>query len=82
MKKMKISIALFSCFIICLLLGVQLTAKSADQKVHVIPIEDTVEKGLSKFIERSFEARQSRNGRSTSFSTSIHQVVQSMRRLK
>lgn len=32
-----------------------MTAKSADQKVHVIPIEDTVEKGLSKFIERSFE---------------------------
>lgn len=55
MKKIKISIALFSCFIICLLLGVRLTAKSADQKVHVIPIEDTVEKGLSKFIERSFE---------------------------
>ncbi|KIL15471.1 hypothetical protein B4129_2376 [Bacillus safensis] len=32
-----------------------MTAKSVDQKVHVIPIEDTVEKGLSKFIERSFE---------------------------
>ncbi|MBK4212328.1 nodulation protein NfeD [Bacillus pumilus] len=59
MKKIKISIALFSCFIICLLLGVQLTAKSADQKVHVIPIEDTVEKGLSKFIERSFEQAKS-----------------------
>lgn len=59
MKKMKISIALFSCFIICLLLGVQLNAKSADQKVHVIPIEDTVEKGLSKFIERSFEQAKS-----------------------
>lgn len=59
MKKMKISIALFSCFIICLLLGVQLTAKSADQKIHVIPIEATVEKGLSKFIERSFEQAKS-----------------------
>lgn len=59
MKKIKISIALFSCFIICLFLGVQLTAKSADQKVHVIPIEDTVEKGLSKFIERSFEQAKS-----------------------
>ncbi|KEP27048.1 NfeD family protein [Bacillus zhangzhouensis] len=59
MKKIKISIALFSCFIICLLLGVQLTAKSADQKVHVIPIEDTVEKGLSKFVERSFEQAKS-----------------------
>ncbi|QGX65402.1 nodulation protein NfeD [Bacillus sp. ms-22] len=59
MKKIKISIALFSCFIICLLLGVQLTAKSAEQKVHVIPIEDTVEKGLSKFIERSFEQAKS-----------------------
>ncbi|MBU8697616.1 NfeD family protein [Bacillus pumilus] len=59
MKKIKISIALFSCFIICLLLGVQLTAKSVDQKVHVIPIEDTVEKGLSKFIERSFEHAKS-----------------------
>ena len=59
MKKIKISIALFSCFIICLLLGVQLTAKSVDQKVHVIPIEDTVEKGLSKFIERSFEQAKS-----------------------
>lgn len=59
MKKLKFSIALFSCFIICLLLGVQLTAKSADQKVHVIPIEDTVEKGLSKFIERSFEQAKS-----------------------
>ncbi|MEC1117359.1 nodulation protein NfeD [Bacillus safensis] len=59
MKKIKISIALFSCFIICLLSGVQLTAKSADQKVHVIPIEDTVEKGLSKFIERSFEQAKS-----------------------
>ncbi|XYQ04059.1 NfeD family protein [Bacillus safensis] len=59
MKKIKISIALFSCFIICLLLGVQLTAKSAVQKVHVIPIEDTVEKGLSKFIERSFEQAKS-----------------------
>lgn len=42
-----------------MLLGVQLTAKSADQKVHVIPIEDTVEKGLSKFIERSFEQAKS-----------------------
>ncbi len=59
MKKIKISIALFSCFIICLLLGVQLNAKSVDQKVHVIPIEDTVEKGLSKFIERSFEHAKS-----------------------
>lgn len=59
MKKIKISIALFSCFIICLLLGVQLTAKSVDQKVHVIPIEDTVEKGLSQFIERSFEQAKS-----------------------
>ncbi|EIL86121.1 yqeZ [Bacillus sp. M 2-6] len=36
-----------------------MTAKSADQKVHVIPIEDTVEKGLSKFIERSFEQAKS-----------------------
>lgn len=42
-----------------MLLGVQLTAKSVDQKVHVIPIEDTVEKGLSKFIERSFEQAKS-----------------------
>ncbi|APT48000.1 nodulation protein NfeD [Bacillus safensis] len=63
MKKIKISIALFSCFIICLLLGVQLTAKSADQKVHVIPIEDTVEKGLSKFIERSFEQAKSKRAK-------------------
>ncbi|KIL28621.1 hypothetical protein B4133_2451 [Bacillus altitudinis] len=36
-----------------------MTAKSVDQKVHVIPIEDTVEKGLSKFIERSFEQAKS-----------------------
>ncbi|EDW20151.1 YqeZ [Bacillus pumilus ATCC 7061] len=36
-----------------------MTAKSVDQKVHVIPIEDTVEKGLSQFIERSFEQAKS-----------------------
>ncbi|MGE6629254.1 NfeD family protein [Bacillus sp. NPDC077027] len=55
MRKIKISIALFSCFILSLLLGVQLTAKSAEQEVHVIPIEDTVEKGLSQFLARSFQ---------------------------
>ncbi|MFS0655259.1 NfeD family protein [Bacillus sp. 179-C3.3 HS] len=63
MKKMKLSIALVSCFIICLILGVQLTAKSAEPKVHVIPIEDTVEKGLSKFIERSFEQAKTERAR-------------------
>ncbi len=36
-----------------------MTAKSANQKVHIIPIQDTVEKGLSKFIERSFDQAKS-----------------------
>jgi membrane-bound serine protease (ClpP class) len=36
-------------------------AKSASGKVAVIPIEETVEKGLSQFIKRSFEEAKTEN---------------------
>lgn len=38
-----------------------MTAKSASEEVYVIPIEDTVEKGLSQFLKRSFKEAEENN---------------------
>ncbi|MDA1474789.1 NfeD family protein [Bacillus changyiensis] len=55
LKKIKLSVALICGFGLFLLLGVHLTVKAEENTVYVIPVEETVEKGLSKFLERSFQ---------------------------
>ncbi len=63
LKKFRIFVALASGFVLFLLLGVHLTVKADGDTVYVIPIEETVEKGLSKFLERSFQEAEDMNAK-------------------
>ncbi|MFO6496291.1 MULTISPECIES: NfeD family protein [Bacillus] len=65
LKKSRILVAVACGFVLFLLLSVHLTVKAdADgDKVYVIPVEDTVEKGLSKFLERSFQEAKEMNAK-------------------
>lgn len=61
MVKKKIALALIYGFVLVLSIGVHVTAKSTSENVYVIPIEDTVEKGLSQFLKRSFKEAEENN---------------------
>lgn len=63
LNKLRILVALACCFVLSLLIGVHLTAKASGDTVYVIPIEETVEKGLSKFLERSFQEAEDMNAK-------------------
>lgn len=63
LKKFRIFVALACGFVLFLLLGVHLTVKADGDTVYVIPIEETVEKGLSKFLERSFQEAEDMNAK-------------------
>ncbi len=63
MNKLRILVALACGFVLSLLIGVHSTAKASGDTVYVIPIEETVEKGLSKFLERSFQEAEDMNAK-------------------
>ncbi|ASB88312.1 MULTISPECIES: NfeD family protein [Bacillus] len=63
LKKSRILVALICGFILSLFVGVHLTVKADGDTVYVIPVEETVEKGLSKFLERSFREAQDMNAK-------------------
>ncbi|MGR3207432.1 NfeD family protein [Bacillus glycinifermentans] len=63
LNKLRILVALACGFVLSLLIGVHSTAKASGDTVYVIPIEETVEKGLSKFLERSFQEAEDMNAK-------------------
>lgn len=57
MKKQRVIIRLLLTCLLLLLYGVQLLAGTA-QNVYVIPVKETIDPGLAKFVERSYREAQ------------------------